>query len=25
VFPFGFLASGRLVDDGCERFGEARA
>ena len=25
VFPFGFLASGRLADDGCERFCEARA
>ena len=24
VFPFGFLASGRLADDGRERFGEAR-
>lgn len=25
MFPFGFLASGRLVDDRCERFCEARA
>ena len=25
MFPFGFLASGRLSNDGRKRFGEARA